>query len=74
MKENTYTEMPLNWVDSMAFWMDTLGLHLKESAHEEQEHLGGLSIADYVRKQVLKIADATDRANRVAREQEKKSN
>ena len=45
-----------------------------ESAHEEQEHLGGLSIADYVRKQVWIVADATDRANRVAREQEKESN
>jgi len=47
MKEEM-TEIQLNWVDSMAFWMDTMGLHLKESAYEGQEHLGGLSIADNI--------------------------
>jgi len=74
MKENTCSELKISWVDSMAFWMDTLEQHLMESAHEGQEHLEGLSIADYVRKQVWIVADATDRANAVAREQEKESN
>ncbi len=68
------TTVKVSWVDGMAYWMDTLEQHLMESAHETKEHLGGLSLADYVRKQVWIVADATDRANAVAREQEKEGN
>mgnify|MGYP003153043116 CR=1 FL=1 len=70
-QEPEYTELKISWVDMMAHWMDTLEPHLMESAHETKEHFGGLSLADYVRKQVWIVADATDRANRVAEAQEK---
>jgi|TARA_R100000093_G_scaffold55879_1_gene28910 hypothetical protein len=71
--EDSYT-VAVSWADMMSYWMDSLEPHLMESAHETKEHLGGLSLADYVRKQVWIVADATDRANAVAREQEKESN
>ena len=66
-------DVPVNvdWVNMMGHWMDALEQHLMDSAHEPQEHLGGLSLADYVKKQVWIVADATDRANRALQEQEK---
>mgnify|MGYP003140263102 CR=1 FL=1 len=70
-KETEYHTVQIPWVDMMAHWMDTLEQHLMDSAHEPKEYLGGLSLADYVKKQVWIVADATDRANAVAREQEK---
>ena len=72
-KEIEYHTVQIPWVDMMAHWMDTLEQHLMDSAHEPKEYLGGLSLADYVRKQVWTVADATDRANAVAREQGKNS-
>jgi len=67
-----YTTLKVSWVDGMSFWLDVLQKHLKESAHKPSDVYGGLSFADYFEEQVYKIADATDRANRVVEAQEKK--
>ena len=61
-KENKTQPVSMTWTDSMRYWMTNLEQHLKDSAFEKQEHLDGLSIAEYVKKQVSIVADATDRA------------
>ena len=73
-KAEEYTDATISWKDGMRFWLDVLQKHLNESAHKESDAYGGLSFSDYFEEKVLTIADATDRANRVAREQEKESN